>query len=174
MVSLFIMKQEVAQILSKIFIVYYKIRYGNRVSFGKNILVNHKFKLQGQGKLIIDNGCNLWAHEEPNKFFFYSHNAEITIGEGSQLNGVTIHCLEKVSLGNSCLVGSAVIMDTDFHEFHDPTHILYNNPKSKPPLVFYQTVSQSQTETQIQVSQELVDFINKEYLYVLSFSLTKI
>ncbi|PIS22708.1 hypothetical protein COT50_00425 [candidate division WWE3 bacterium CG08_land_8_20_14_0_20_41_10] len=36
----------------------------------------------------------------------------------------------------------------------------------KPPLVFYQTVSQSQTETQIQVSQELVDFINKEYLYV--------
>ena len=108
MVSLFIMKQEVAQILSKIFIVYYKIRYGNRVSFGKNILVNHKFKLQGQGKLIIDNGCNLWAHEEPNKFFFYSHNAEITIGEGSQLNGVTIHCLEKVSLGNSCLVGSAV------------------------------------------------------------------
>lgn len=36
----------------------------------------------------------------------------------------------------------------------------------KPPLVFYQTVSKSQPKNETQVSQELVDFINKEYLYV--------
>ena len=129
------MKLQVAQIISKICVVLYKLRYGKRVSFGKNILINHKFRLKGQGKLIIGNGCNLWAHEEPNKFLFYSDKAEITIGEGSQLNGVTIHCLEKVVLGDNCLSGSVIIMDTDFHQFHDPAHILYNNPKSKPVTV---------------------------------------
>lgn len=129
------MKQKVAQILSKVFIVYYKMLYGKRVLFGTNTLINHKFKLKGQGKLIIEDCCNLWAHEESNKFFFYSDTAEIRIGEGSQLNGITIHCLEKVSLGSNCLTGSAIIMDTDFHEFHNPSHILYNNPKSKPVTV---------------------------------------
>lgn len=36
----------------------------------------------------------------------------------------------------------------------------------KPPLVFYQVVSQSQPRTQNQIPQELIDFIDKEYLYV--------
>lgn len=129
------MKLKVAQLISKICLVLYKLLYGNRVTFGKNILINHRFKLQGRGKLIVGDSCNLWAHEESNKFFFYSHKAEITIGEGSQLNGITVHCLEKVTLGNNCLAGSAIIMDTDFHQFHDPTHILYNNPKSIPVTV---------------------------------------
>lgn len=129
------MKQKVAQILSKAFVVYYKMLYGKRVSFGGNVLINHKFKLKGRGKLAIGDNCNLWAFEESNKFFLYSDRAEIRIGERSRLNGITIHCLEKVGLGNNCLTGSAVIMDTDFHEFHDPSHILYNNPKSKPVTV---------------------------------------
>ncbi len=129
------MKQKVAQILSKLFVVCYKMLYGKRVSFGKNVLVNHKFKLAGQGKLVVSDNCNLWAHEESNKFFFYSDKAEIRIGEGSRLNGITIHCQEKVTLGSNCLTGSAIIMDTDFHQFHDPSHILYGNPKSKPVTV---------------------------------------
>lgn len=129
------MKLQVAQIISKICVVLYKTLYGNRVNFGKNILINHKFKLYGQGKLIVSDGCNLWAHEESNRFYFYSDKAEIKIGEGSQLNGITVHCLEKVSLGDNCLAGSAVVMDTDFHQFHNPAHILYGNPKSKPVTV---------------------------------------
>ena len=129
------MRLKVAQILSKVFIAYYRMLYGKRVSFGKNILINHKFKLKGRGKLVVGDSCNLWAHEESNKFFLYGNGAEIKIGEGSQLNGATIHCLEKVRLGSNCLIGSAIIMDTDFHEFHDPSHILYGNPKSKPVTV---------------------------------------
>ncbi|MFA5776246.1 MAG: acyltransferase [Patescibacteria group bacterium] len=129
------MKQKVAQIISKMFIVYYKMLHGKHVSFGNGLLINHKFKLRGQGKLIVGDGCNLWAHEESNKFFLYSDKAESRIGEGSRLNGITIHCLEKVSLGNNCLAGSSIIMDTDFHEFRDPSHILYNNPRSKPVTV---------------------------------------
>jgi maltose O-acetyltransferase len=129
------MKQKVARFISKMFVGYYKLLYGDRVKFGKEVLINHRFKLKGQGRLTVANGCNLWAHEEANKIFFYSNKAEITIGEGSRLNGTTIHCLEKVSLGNNCLSGSAIIMDTDFHEFRNPDHILYNNSKSKAVTV---------------------------------------
>jgi len=129
------MKLKAAQLISKMCVALYKLWYGKRLSFGKNTLINHKFKLRGRGKIIIGDNCNLWAHEEANTFFLYSDRAEIKIGEGSQLNGITIHCLEKVIIGNNCLAGSAIIMDTDFHAFNDPTHILYTNPKSKPVTV---------------------------------------
>ncbi len=36
----------------------------------------------------------------------------------------------------------------------------------KPPLVFYQAVPKSQQSDKVQVSQEVADFIDKEYLYV--------
>jgi maltose O-acetyltransferase len=129
------MKQKVAQIISKIFVALYNTRYGGHVSFGKNILINHRFKLKGRGKLIVGDNCNLWAHEESNKFYLYGDTAEIRLGEGSRLNGITIHCREKVTLGRNCLTGSAVIMDTDFHECMDPSHILYGNPTSKPVTI---------------------------------------
>jgi acyl-[acyl carrier protein]--UDP-N-acetylglucosamine O-acyltransferase len=129
------MKQKVAQIISMMFTSYYKTLYGKRVVFGKNTLINHKFRLKGRGRLILGDNCNLWAHEEPNNFFLYSDSAEIRMGEGNRLNGITIHCLEKVTLGNNCLTGSVIIMDTDFHEFRNEAHILYNNRKSKAVTV---------------------------------------
>jgi len=129
------MKQKLADAVSKVFVVYYKIIYGKHVDFGHNVIINHKFRLRGRGKLIIGNRCNLWAFEEPNKFFLYDASAEITVGEGSRVNGVTVHCRKKVSLGKNCIVGSAIILDTDFHKFKDPKHILYGAQTTKPVAV---------------------------------------
>lgn len=129
------MKQKVAQAISKLLILYYKARYGRVVSFGTNVLINHKLLIKGTGKLIIKDKCNLWAHQESNKFFLYGQDSQITVGEGSRLNGITIHCKENVTIGENCLAGSCIIMDTDFHEFHNPEHVLFNNPKSKPVTV---------------------------------------
>ena len=129
------MKKKIALIISKVFIAYYKVRYQNRVNFGRDVIVNHKFKIHGLGKIFIGNEVNLWAHAEPNSFHFYDKKASIKLGAGSRLNGITCHCLESIELGENCLVGSAIIMDTDFHTFRDPDHILFNNPKSRPVKV---------------------------------------
>jgi acetyltransferase-like isoleucine patch superfamily enzyme len=125
------MKKKIALVLSKIFITYYKIRYKSRVVFGKNIIINYRFKVKGQGKLIIGDNSNLWAHKEANEFFFYSKKAVVRIGKNSRLNGITCHCMESIKLGRHCLSGSAIIMDTDFHVVKNPEHILFGNPQSK-------------------------------------------
>lgn len=130
-----IMKKKLALILSKIFIAYYKVRYGNKVHFGKNVIINQRFNISGVGKLFISDNVNLWAHAEPNSFNFYNKNASIKIGANSRLNGLTCHCAESIEIGDNCLIGSCIVMDTDFHTFDDPDHILYGNPKAKPIII---------------------------------------
>ena len=124
--------KKLATLLSTLFIIYYKMIYGKKVEFGKNIIVNHKLKIKGPGKLIIANNVNLWAYEEPNRFYFYDQKALIKIGANCRLNGLTCHSEESSEIGDNCLTGSTIIMDTDFHTFSDREHILYNNPKTKP------------------------------------------
>ncbi|PKL36742.1 acyltransferase [Candidatus Peregrinibacteria bacterium HGW-Peregrinibacteria-1] len=125
------MKKQLALALSKIFIAYYKVRYVKKIHFGKSVIINHKFKVSGPGQLFIGDNVNLWAHEEPNSFNFYHKSAVIKVGANSRLNGLTCHCAESIEIGDNCLIGSSSIMDTDFHTFDDPDHILYGNPKVK-------------------------------------------
>jgi len=126
------MKQKIAIFLSKFLIIFYKLKYGRRVSCGKNVIVNHRFKLRGKGHLEIGDNVNMWAHEEPNQFNFYNKNAKIKIGKGTRLNGITCHCEKKITIENNCMIASSMLMDTDFHTFNDKAHILYGNKKTKP------------------------------------------
>lgn len=129
------MKQKIARIISVFFIAYYKLRYGKRVQFGKGVIINHRFKLRGKGTLRIGDGVRMWAHEEKNRFQFYSPEATIEIGAGSRLNGVFCHAYDSITIGKNCMIGSATLMDTDFHTFDDPTHVLYGKPLSKPIVI---------------------------------------
>lgn len=126
------MKHKLAAVVSRFFILFYKLRYGARVRFGKGVIVNHKFQLKGRGQLIVEEGVNLWAHEEPNRFFFYGKEGVIHLGKNGRYNGVSCHCQTSIEFEEGVLVGSAILMDTDFHAFKDPDHILYGNPLSKP------------------------------------------
>lgn len=129
------MKKKIALFLSQFFILFYKLRYGSRVWFGKKVILNHKLRIKGRGKLIVEEGVNLWAHEEPNRFFFYGKEAVIRLGKNGRYNGVSCHCQTSIEFGEGVLVGSTILMDTDFHTFDDPDHVLYGNILSKPIVV---------------------------------------
>ena len=109
------MKHTIALFLSLLFIFYFRLRYRNKIVWGKNIIVNHRFQFSGKGKLIISDNVNLWAHAEKNIFQTYSQNAEISLGKNSRINGGFFQCREKIEIGENCLVGSCHLMDTDFH-----------------------------------------------------------
>ena len=109
------LKYKIGKGLSGLFRLWFLLRYGSHVSWGKGVIVNHRFKFSGKGKLIIGDDVNLWAHKEPNEFHTYTAEAEIKIGARSRLNGVGIQCRQQVLIGEDCLIGSAVIMDNDFH-----------------------------------------------------------
>lgn len=124
--------KRIAIIVCKPLILFYKLLYGNKVKFGRNILINHRFRIRGNGKLIIGNNSNLWAREEANRFQFYNSKAVITIGSNVRLNGSTFQSAKSIIVGNNTIIASAIISDTDFHKFEDPSHVLYGNTIEKP------------------------------------------
>jgi acetyltransferase-like isoleucine patch superfamily enzyme len=142
------MKKRLAIIIGKIFIAIYKIRYGKRVSFGKNVIIGPKFSLHGKGRLIVGENSNLWCHKEPFGVHFTSVSASlrrrpstssssvtheqsdvcapppiptIIIGANCRINGASFFCREKIEVGHDTMIASAMLIDTDFHST-DPNH----------------------------------------------------
>jgi acetyltransferase-like isoleucine patch superfamily enzyme len=112
------MKKTLAKLIGKLFCAYYRLRYFGHVRFGKNVIVNHEFTFKGRGRLIIHDDANLWCHKERNSFFTFSPGAKIEIGARTRLNGVGIQSKKSIMIGEDCLIGSALIMDSDFHSIH--------------------------------------------------------
>lgn len=100
--------------------LFYVLNFG-RVKFGKRVIINWRFKFRGSGRLIIEDDVNMWAHKEWNEFFTYSKDSIIKIGSCTRLNGITIQCRKSVEIGERCLIGSAMIIDNDFHSIY-PEH----------------------------------------------------
>lgn len=97
---------------------FFRLRYGRRVEWGAGVLVNHKFRFRGPGRLQIGAGSNLWAHAEPNQFLTFAPDAVISVGPRCRLNGVMVQCKTAVSFGADSLVGSCHLLDYDFHSVH--------------------------------------------------------
>lgn len=128
-------KYAIARTISACFLLWYKIRYGSRVSFGARVLVNHRFRFAGKGKLFIGDDVNLWAHSEPNRFFTYNEKAVVSIGNKTRLNGVLIQCADSVCIGEETLVGSAIMSDTDMHHMDIEGHVLEGHVMVKPIVI---------------------------------------
>lgn len=119
------MKLFLASLISIFFKTLFSILYREKIQFGKNILINHKFKFRGPGKLILHDNVNLWAHKEPNEFLTFAPEAAIEIGSGSRINGAIMQSKKKISIGENCLIGSCQLIDTDFHSIYADKR---NNP----------------------------------------------
>ena len=126
------MKPLIISLISKFFITYYTLRYKGKIFFGKNCTLNWRFSVQGEGKIFCDDGCNLWAHEEYNRFQTYSKDAVIRIGKNCRLNGALLQAREKILVKKNCLLGSTIIMDTDFHHADPKRRTETKNIPTKP------------------------------------------
>jgi acetyltransferase-like isoleucine patch superfamily enzyme len=129
------MKKTLAKMIGKFFCAFYKMRYGGRIKFGKNVILNDKFRFRGKGRLIIHDDANLWCHKEPNVFQTFDPGAKIEIGARTRLNGASIQARKSISVGEDCLVGSAIIMDNDFHAVHFAHRNDREFIKTKPVVV---------------------------------------
>jgi len=112
------MKKKLIRIISSCCLLKYRLFYPN-VKIGKGVITGWKLKIKGPGQVNIANGVNMWAFAEPNQLYTYKKDAVIRIGQNTRLNGVTIQARQSVEIGANCLIGSAIIMDNDFHSI-DP------------------------------------------------------
>lgn len=129
-----LLKPYVLGAMSRFWLAWYRFRLGERVQFGPNFVTNGSLVIKGPGRVIFGNDINAWSHAEKNVFITFTPNSLITVGSGTRLNGAGIQAYTSVTIGPRCILGSTVIIDSDFHPLdparrHDP-----DAPMSSAPI----------------------------------------
>ncbi len=93
----------------------YRLLLRGRVEFGPNFRCSRKLLIKGPGKVVFGSNVNAWTHAERNVIITYSSDVTIRIGSYVRLNGVGLQAKEGITIGDYCIIGSALLVDTDFH-----------------------------------------------------------
>jgi acetyltransferase-like isoleucine patch superfamily enzyme len=96
---------------------WYTFRYAGRLVVGRNFKCYGKLVIRGPGKVRF--GDDVVCSENLRHVYLGvdSPAAEIVVGSRVWLNGTSISCQERVTIGDRALVGRVDLVD---HEFHDP------------------------------------------------------
>jgi maltose O-acetyltransferase len=110
-----IIKSLIIATVSRYTVVKFRLLLGRRVQFGAGFLSNGRLQIKGPGRVIFGANVNAWAHQESNVLITYSPDAVIRIGDNTRLNGAGMMATCGITVGRDCMLGSALILDTDFH-----------------------------------------------------------
>lgn len=89
-----------------------------KATFGKNFKVFEKMSINGPGKVHFGDNVRLGMVVTP----WTEHpDAIITIGDRTFLNGTRFSCVEKITVGDDCVLADCRLLDSDFHGT-DPAH----------------------------------------------------
>jgi acetyltransferase-like isoleucine patch superfamily enzyme len=89
-------------------------RRGRR-TIGSGFVSNGHLRLRGPGTIRIGAGVNAWTRAEDNFLTTLSPEAVIEVGDNVRLNGCDIQAAARVIVGDDCILGSCIIVDTDYH-----------------------------------------------------------
>src|SRR5690242_20254278 len=110
-----IIKSLVVASVSRYTVTKFRLLRGRRVQFGPGFISNGRLQIKGPGRVIFGSSVNAWAHKEPNVLITYDPDAVIQIGDHTRLNGAGLMATCGITVGRDCMLGSALILDTDFH-----------------------------------------------------------
>jgi acetyltransferase-like isoleucine patch superfamily enzyme len=108
-------KWAIVRLLTTYVIVRYRLLRGDRVVFGPGFKANRKLVIKGPGRVIFGANVNAWAHEERNVIITYDRDVTIRVGSNVRLNGVGLMAKRGITIGDNCILGSTLLVDTDFH-----------------------------------------------------------
>lgn len=113
-------KWTIIRILTAYVVAKYRLLRGDRVQFGPGFQANRKLVIKGPGRVVFGANVNAWAHEERNVIITFDRNVTIQIGSNVRLNGVGLMAKRGITIGDNCILGSTLLVDTDFHSLrHD-------------------------------------------------------
>ncbi len=110
-----IVKSVIVAALSMYTVTKFRVLKGTRVQFGPGFCANGRLRIKVPGRVIFGANVNAWAHKEPNVLITYSPDVVIVIGDNTRLNGAGLMAACGITIGCDCILGSAVLVDTDFH-----------------------------------------------------------
>lgn len=103
---------------NKLKLFHYKLKYGKRFRFGKNLIVLGKFKIfitEGDGSIEIGDNVILKTTFE-NNYLYSKHGGIIRIGDNVFLNGAKIYSFREINIGKNVMIGwNSEILDSDLH-----------------------------------------------------------
>lgn len=108
-------KWAIVRLLTAYVVAKYRLLRGERVVFGPGFRANRKLVLKGPGRVIFGANVNAWAHEERNVIITYDRDVTIRVGSNVRLNGVGLMAKRGITIGDNCILGSTLLVDTDFH-----------------------------------------------------------
>jgi maltose O-acetyltransferase len=128
-------KWAIIRLLTAYVVAKYRLLRGDRVVFGPGFKANRKLVIKGPGRVIFGAEVNAWAHEERNVIITYDRDVTIRIGSNVRLNGVGLMAKRGITIGDNCILGSTLLVDTDFHSVHRDRATNPHAPVLSAPIV---------------------------------------
>ncbi|HPR73414.1 MAG TPA: hypothetical protein PLX41_07095 [Bacteroidales bacterium] len=101
----------IALLKGVLYIIWYRI-------FRRNVIIKFPFmvyapiKIIGNGSVYIGKGCSVFYSKHHGlTIYTLSKNAEVNIGEGCDLGGLTIRCISSVNVGDHTMTAVSLIQD---------------------------------------------------------------
>lgn len=118
------------RLIKKLNVYYYKWLYRikrQNVVWGENVKISGRLIIEGPGEVHFGDNVFIDGSGQPVTPFTHSKSAKIIIGSNSFLNGSRFGCVERIEVGENCLIAECNIIDTDFHPV-DPEARLRDEP----------------------------------------------
>ena len=99
-----------------------------RVTFGRGVQVRGTFKVSGPGRVWIGEGTRIDGLD------VQTHTPEATVHIGARcyVNFPQLRARQSIVIGDECILGSALVLDSDLHPVgpnrHDPTEAIATAP----------------------------------------------
>jgi maltose O-acetyltransferase len=133
-------KWALVRLLTSYVVAKYRLLRGDRVSFGPGFQANRKLVIKGPGRVVFGANVNAWAHEERNVIITYDRDVTIAIGSNVRLNGVGLMARRGITIGDHCILGSTLLVDTDFHSLRRDRATNPHAPVASAPIVVGENV----------------------------------
>ena len=95
----------------------YRLWRGDRLILGRSVVADHRLILKGPGVIQIGDGANLFAFGvgRHTRIVARMPAATVRIGANARLNGCELHADVRIDIGADCIIGQALLLDTDMH-----------------------------------------------------------
>ena len=105
-----------------------RFRWSDRVRIGKSLFLVRRLVIRGPGSVVIGKRVQIDGSSHDVTLFTYSPDAELSIGDGSFLNGTRFGCHRRVRIGQRCILADCRIMDSGTHSVYperrdDPRYV---------------------------------------------------
>jgi acetyltransferase-like isoleucine patch superfamily enzyme len=120
----------------------YRFWRRDRLLVGRSVVANNRLILKGPGRIEIGAGANLFAFGVGRRTRIVARRPEavIRVGPNARLNGCELHADVSIDVGEDCILGQALLLDTDMHSTARDRRTNPDAPVRRAPIVLERNV----------------------------------